>query len=358
VKLIAELKSEDLIQIAARNLGGAGGPAQLAIAQATPERARVAFRHLLFSTAMVPLTDGYRMRLRHLGHAQNMIAGPLLKQNVSEECVDAEQLDDTEKPILEAPTMPTLQRMHELCAAHPVLTAEFFLLQEELSYRHLYCVVCAMIGRINMPSIGRFESEDGWVSNGRRGLANYLRMFLKAIEAQGRGFTHGHAKYAGCPNGKEELQQLVVDLAAGEADSAIRQHLQQFNEKLAAVASTMQYECSTLPGRQLAVQLPPEPFSAKQQRQSKLDGGLELDGSTRRALLEITPPEPWSHIAEEKIRASSEHREPRHPYKELPLTKCQLFTWPSYRWPHSFGKNYQLSDEGYLKSGAEQLVSS
>ena len=65
VKLIAELSSEDLVQVAAGNFGSAGGPAQLASAQATPERARAAFRHLLFSTAIVPLTDGYRMRLRH-----------------------------------------------------------------------------------------------------------------------------------------------------------------------------------------------------------------------------------------------------------------------------------------------------
>ena len=97
-------------------------------------------------------------------------------------------------------------------------------------------------------------------------------------------------------------------------------------------------------------------FSAKQQRQSKLDGGVELDGITRRAFLAVTPAEPWGHIAEERRRASAENREPRHPYKELPLTKCQLSMYPCYRWPQSFGKTYMLTDEGYLDSDASQFA--
>ena len=50
----------------------------------------------------------------------------------------------------------------------------------------------------------------------------------------------------------------------------------QFNNQLIAAASTMHYECATLPGRQLGVDMPPEPFISKQQRHSKLDGGVEL----------------------------------------------------------------------------------
>ena len=215
-----------------------------------------------------------------------------------------------------------------------------------------------------MSSLGRYAQEDGWASDGRRGLANWLRMLLKALEAQGRGFVHGHAKYMGHPNGKEELQRLLAAIQASLesgatqlADVEILERLQQINQKIIAAASTMQYECSTLPGHQLQVELPPEPFSAKQQRQSKLDGGVELDGSTQRAFLAVTPAEPWGHIAEERRRASAEHREPRHPYKELPLTKCQLSMYPRYRWPQSFGKTYSLTDEGYLDSDASQFAS-
>ena len=183
-------------------------------------------------------------------------------------------------------------------------------------------------------------------------MANWLVTHLKVLEAQGRGFTHGHGTYIGHPNGREELQQLLAELDADASQIQLEEAVKQFNSKLIAAASTMQYECATLPGRQLGEELPAEPFSYKQQRQSKLDGGVELDGSTHRAFLAVTPTEPWGHVAEERLRASAELREPRHPYKELPLTNCQLSLYPAYRWPQSFGKTYKLTDEGYIEQPA------
>ena len=41
------------------------------------ETVRTALRHLTFSTATVPLTDGYKMRCHHLGTAMNRVFGPL-----------------------------------------------------------------------------------------------------------------------------------------------------------------------------------------------------------------------------------------------------------------------------------------
>ena len=350
VKLIAGLSTDDLVQAAAANTACAGGSAQLGAANDTPDRARAAFRHLMFSTALVPLTDGYRMRLRHLGHSQNVVAGPLLvfatqnhtdtyspevhrlhEQSKAEAAAGAAQPGSTERAVREAPMMPTLQRMHEIGAQCPVVTAQFFLLQEELAYRHLYAAGWVAIGKKRFSSLGRCEQEDGWASDGKRGLANWLVTLLKALEAQGRGFTHGHGKYIGHPNGREELQQLLAELDADASQTELEESVEQFNRKLIAAASTMQYECATLPGRQLGEELPAEPFSYKQQRQSKLDGGVELDGCTHRAFLAVTPTEPWGHVAEERLRASAELREPRHPYKELPLTKCQLSLYPAYR---------------------------
>ena len=124
---------------------------------------------------------------------------------------------------------------------------------------------------------------------------------------------------------------MRVELDADASQTELEERVEHFNKKLTAAASTMQHECATLPGRQLGEELPVEPFSYKQQRQSKLDGGVELDGSTHRAFLAVTPTEPWGHVAEERLRASAELREPRHPYKELPLTKSQLSHYPAYR---------------------------
>ena len=104
----------------------------------------------------------------------------------------------------------------------------------------------------------------------------------------------------------------------------------------------MQYACAALPGRQLGVDLPPESFSSNQQRQIKLDGGVELDGSTRRALLPVKPAEPWGHVAEARLRASAEQREPRHPYTYLPITKCQLSMYTALQVAVKLWQNVQL----------------
>ena len=74
----------------------------------------------MFSTATVPLTDGYKMRLRRIGHAMNILFGPLTT-------FSTHNFADTYSPLLrglcecngempgqEEPTMPTLQEMHRM----------------------------------------------------------------------------------------------------------------------------------------------------------------------------------------------------------------------------------------------------
>ena len=97
-----------------------------------------------------------------------------------------------------------------------------------------------------------------------------------------------------------------------------------YNQQLIAYATTRQYESSVLPGRQLGIDLPPSPFSALQQRQSKYDGLLEIDETTRRDFVEIVEEEPAAHIAREQRRASAEHRRPLNTYSQLPLTGNSL----------------------------------
>ena len=47
------------------------------------------------------------------------------------------------------------------------------------------------------------------------------------------------------------------------------------------MASTVQYDAAREPARQMDVKLRPEPFTEKQQRQSRMDGGEEDDGDGR-----------------------------------------------------------------------------
>ena len=106
-----------------------------ASAQAMPERARVVCLRLLCIRAIVSLTDGYRLRLRHAGHSRNLVAGHmhvfgtqnfsdtyspevwrLCTQSALEANADALQLGVAASAAEEAPTMPTRQRMHEVGA--------------------------------------------------------------------------------------------------------------------------------------------------------------------------------------------------------------------------------------------------
>ena len=113
-----------------------------------------------------------------------------------------------------------------------------------------------------------------------------------------------------------------------------------------ASASTRQYESATLPAKQFGCALPAVPFSEKQQRQSRYDGGLEEDGAITRPLVQVQAAEPPAHIARDRRRSNYEHQQHRNAYKEVPLTGCQLCIAPHYLLPHSFGQDFALGDEG------------
>ena len=57
---------------------------------------------------------------------------------------------------------------------------------------------------------------------------------------------------------------------------------------LLGTAETVQYDAAREPARLLGIELRAEPFTARQQRQSRMDGGLEDDG-TRRGVVEQAP---------------------------------------------------------------------
>ena len=108
--------------------------------------------------------------------------------------------------------MPTLQKMHQMTSESPRSTAKVFLLMEELSYRHLYRVDQAWLGNFRLKSPGGLWKEDDFASNGLRGFADFVTAFFKCIEAQARGFAHGHGKVHSIPDGTLGLLKCLEDV--------------------------------------------------------------------------------------------------------------------------------------------------
>jgi hypothetical protein len=155
IRTIAAVTADDFVKAALRPTQPRTN--QDLICHAGNEKVVAALRNLGFSTATVPMTDGHKMRLHHLGCAMNMVFGPLTvfhthnyADNYSPEIL---RLHSSRTPsgsvgshhAAQTIEMPTLQEMHRKTAASPRTTAKFCLLMEELSYRHLYRVQRARI---------------------------------------------------------------------------------------------------------------------------------------------------------------------------------------------------------------------
>ena len=87
--------------------------------------------------------------------------------------------------------------------------------------------------------------------------------------------------------------------------------------------------------------LPPEPFTEKQQRQSKMDGSLEDDNITKRDLVKVQPPLEQEHVGRERLAAAAGNRTPLKgaaAFREMPLTCAHQSSFPAYRLRGSFGK--------------------
>ena len=121
--------------------------------------------------------------------------------------------------------------------------------------------------------------------------------------------------------------------------------LEAMKEALVRCAETLQYEASTLPAAQMRQTVLPEKFTKKQQIRSRLDGGVELDGSVR-AFLETTREERLGHQVLEQTRAVAEEREARPSYSQVSLQGCHQSLMPSYRLPQSVGDVRVLTELG------------
>ena len=73
--LIASLTSDDIVEASLHELLPRTN--QDLITTAGNQSVRTALMHLNLSTATVPMTDGNKMRLQHVGSAMNRMFGPL-----------------------------------------------------------------------------------------------------------------------------------------------------------------------------------------------------------------------------------------------------------------------------------------
>ena len=113
------------------------------------------------------------------------------------------------------------------------------------------------------------------------------------FETQGRGFIHGgHGKgHSIITPSMKWLRSVRRDLA--EAVRSLRQ-------SLLSTAATVQYEAANEPARQMGVgTIAPEPFTERQQRQSRMDGAEDRDGTVRE-YVPVAPPVMQPHILEQK----------------------------------------------------------
>ena len=330
-----------------------------------------ALQYMTFQTANIPLTQGYKMSLRHLGFAMNIYDGPLsiflttnfadLYSPITVTLMNGagEPLGKREVNLLDdAPDMPTLQAMHRALAKYPMLQVELFLLMDRLVHTELLCMN-AFLGehRYNGDCLVP-PQEDDFASTLQIGIAEFPRSALKPLEAQGRGFAHGHEKIISVPRMRAaKLKQLFMEKGTAEqpADD-LDTWCMKAREAVLQAASTLQYDSAVYAGSQLGVQLRPEPFSDRQQRQSKLDGQVEEadDDKPARAKMETTLEELNGHLKKEAEACVAHGRPTLHSFKQLPLTGAIQSMMPNFRRSDSFGRIHEPDEYGYYQGHRER----
>ena len=276
---------------------------------------RTALRQVLISTKDVPLTDGYKRNLRHESHNLNVAEGalvvfatfnfadtysPLLFQLVrGGPGGSAEHIGDDIVCHLtdDAPNMPSLQQMHQLIAQSPRAQAKFFLLMDDIADIYFMGMDQSFIGRHHVhQSFHHKYREDQLASTGIPSLGGFGVAELEPFESQERGFQHGHRKKYAIPKSNE---REIIEKFRSHNETELHKLFRDLKDALIRCAETLQYEASTLPAKQMGQTVLPEKFSQKQQKNSRLDGGIELDG-TKRQFLPVTAAELPSHHELEK----------------------------------------------------------
>ena len=274
LQLIAKATDKDfeLFQANLRQdaMQGASVPALIAAAkqQKLPGVQKV-LQHLLMHTANVAMTEGNKMTIRHRGQAMNLRFGPFSSFFTSNFADTYNALtvvlhQGAGEPLgprsfnirQDSPPMPTSQEMHKMVAKHPMTQANLFLLLDALSHQHLLCVRNVFLGRRKYDACYHWQreppTEDDFASTGDLGIAGLARGLVKALEAQGRGFAHGHEKIHSEPQTKAiDLWHLISCRCSGASEhqsslagATILHWMEQHRSDCLVDASTKQYDSS------------------------------------------------------------------------------------------------------------------
>lgn len=344
ITLIQRATPEDYLA-ACRAVGDSSRPADALAHQGVGQEVKAALRTLLLSTASVPGTEGYRVRLRHWGGAMNLLFG-VSKLFVTTNFADARSplvlLLDEGPPGTKRSRhfhlsnndvdMPSLQEMHVRIAANPRAQAKFFLLMTELFYRHVLGLDQMSWGAKKLGCPARQHREDFYATSLQPSIVGFATAALAPGEAQARGFEHSHG-LVHCVEGLSI--QLLLRLINGD-DEAIENNVRRWREQCLAAASSVVYDSATETAAQCGIRVDPEPMSVMQQKQSRMDGGAETDGSLRQHV-EVWPEISEGHIARESREAAASNREVLPSFK-TPLVGCQRAALPPYRLKGFFGE--------------------
>ena len=133
--------------------------------------------------------------------------------------------------LQDSPPMPTSQAMHKIVATRPMVQAKLFLHLDVITHQNLLCVRRSSLGKRKYDPCSKWcgepAVEDDFASSGDFGVAAPIRALIKALEAQGRGFAHGHEKHHSEPRTKA-IDIIQLFLGCRRADSA--EHRQDSSE--------------------------------------------------------------------------------------------------------------------------------
>jgi len=239
--------------------------------------------------------------------------------------------------------MPTLEKMHQLVARSPRAQAKFVLIADDIVDIYFMGMDASFIGRHHVQqSFHQRHREDSFATTGVPSLGGLGTAELEPMESQQRGFQHGHRKKYAFPCTREhELTKLFQ----GKNQTGLHDMFNNLKTALIQCAETLQYESSCLPAKQMGQTVLPEKFTKKQQAHSRLDGGTELDDTTRR-FLPATVDELQGHQVLEQRKAAAEQRPPRSMYSQVSLKGCHQSLMPTYRLPQSIGNINPVDELG------------
>jgi len=257
------------------------------------------------------------------------------------------------------PYVPSLREMRRRLSKNPRALAKFFLLMQELACRFILGIDDIHLGKHYIAPSARWPRsgaaqpaalrEDVCCASSGPSLVGFPTAAFAPVESQGRAFIpHAHMKvHAAVGLRFRELRSLF----AADAEE-LQNMLAKYTAALLEAGASVQYESVRECGHQLGVELPPAPFSAEQQRQSRLDGGQEVDGE-QRINIPVTPAEKPGYILREAAAAAAENRQPVTVLGDIPLTGAEQSLLPRYRNTNQAFAIYTLDACG-RPTGAEQ----